>query len=300
MQAPLPRVVALFWIALCLLLPAACTSVRPVDKVGLIAPFEGLYREDGYAALDAVRRAIADCAPPGRAVVPLALDDSADPDRSVRALQKLLLDPAVTVVLGPWTPQAVRAAAPLTAGHAWLTPYPALQATPLPIDTTTLTMLLDAITARLAPSRILMVAPGLSLSPGATDGSDRVRFFVDPTQAAEEVTGNDAILWLGDAAQGATWYAALRARTNAPFVLGTPIGAEIFARHAPHSTSAYWLLWHEFEYTNAPNSSTPQPTGFRQGVTEFAYRSTCAYLAEPLLPAPAWSVDVVAFGNYTP
>ena len=46
---------ALFSIS-ALLAVSSCTSIRPVVKVGLIAPFEGLYRETGYAALDAVRR----------------------------------------------------------------------------------------------------------------------------------------------------------------------------------------------------------------------------------------------------
>ena len=37
---------------------AGCTNVRPTIKIGVLAPFEGLHRRTGYAALDAVRAAM--------------------------------------------------------------------------------------------------------------------------------------------------------------------------------------------------------------------------------------------------
>src|SRR5262245_10088378 len=58
---------------------AGCSSIRPIVKIGLIAPFEGLYRQSGYVALDAMRQAMIDCTPPGVDVLPLALDDNGDP-----------------------------------------------------------------------------------------------------------------------------------------------------------------------------------------------------------------------------
>ena len=51
---------------------AACTDVQPVVKIGLVAPFEGLYRRTGYDALAAMRAAIADQPAPGVNVLPLA------------------------------------------------------------------------------------------------------------------------------------------------------------------------------------------------------------------------------------
>ena len=39
-----------------LILATGCTPVRPVVKIGLIAPFEGLYRDSGYGALAAMRQ----------------------------------------------------------------------------------------------------------------------------------------------------------------------------------------------------------------------------------------------------
>ncbi|MFZ1771520.1 MAG: ABC transporter substrate-binding protein, partial [Caldilinea sp.] len=83
---------------------AACTDVRPLVKIGLIAPFEGLYRRTGYEALAAMRQALADAPTGPVAIIPLALDDSADPTRTVRAAEKLLVDPQVQAVVGPLSP----------------------------------------------------------------------------------------------------------------------------------------------------------------------------------------------------
>src|SRR3954452_7384256 len=87
--------------ALVLLILCGCTSIRPIVKIGLIAPFEGLYRQSGYDALEAMRQAMADCTPAGVDVLPLALDDSGDPAQAQRAAQKMLVDPAVRAVVGP-------------------------------------------------------------------------------------------------------------------------------------------------------------------------------------------------------
>src|SRR3954452_18921273 len=87
--------------ALVLLILCGCTSVRPIVKIGLIAPFEGFYRQSGYDALDAMRQAMAACTPAGVDVLPLALDDSGDPVQSKRAAQKLLVDPTVRAIVGP-------------------------------------------------------------------------------------------------------------------------------------------------------------------------------------------------------
>src|SRR5688500_13064399 len=90
---------AFFLNLLAFLLVTGCTSIRPIIKIGLIAPFEGLYRQSGYTALDAMRQAMAECTPPGMDVLPLALDDSGDPARAQRAAQKLLIDPSVGAIV---------------------------------------------------------------------------------------------------------------------------------------------------------------------------------------------------------
>ncbi len=103
---------------------ASCTAVRPVAKIGLIAPFEGLYRETGYEALDALRAAIEACAPAGVDVLPLALDDSNRPDNARRAAAKLLLDPTTAAVIGPYGyDTTIAASQELSASRVnWLAP----------------------------------------------------------------------------------------------------------------------------------------------------------------------------------
>ena len=63
------------------LLLAGCTDVRPVAKIGLIAPFEGLHRRSGYAALAAMRQAIVETPAGATGIIPLALDDAGDGDQ---------------------------------------------------------------------------------------------------------------------------------------------------------------------------------------------------------------------------
>ena len=100
---------------LALLLPA-CESIRPMEKVGLLAPFEGLYRRTGYAALDALRAALSTAPGDSTDRLPLALDTSRDP---LRTTQKLLADHSVRAVIGPLSladaglAQAALAEAPL-------------------------------------------------------------------------------------------------------------------------------------------------------------------------------------------
>ena len=61
-----------------LLFLTSCTSTRSVTKIGLVAPFEGLYRQTGYAALDAMRGAIGEAEGNAADILPLALDGHAD------------------------------------------------------------------------------------------------------------------------------------------------------------------------------------------------------------------------------
>jgi hypothetical protein len=99
--------------ALCLLLVAACSfpgSVKPTVKIGLSAPFEGLYRDLGYEALYAVRLAVrernADGGVGQRFLVELvALNDFNEADKAVEQARKMAVDPAVLGVLGGFSPE---------------------------------------------------------------------------------------------------------------------------------------------------------------------------------------------------
>ncbi len=88
-------------------LASGCTAVgstRPVVKIGLVAPFEGLHRNLGYEVLYAVKLAIRQHNADGEARGPLvelvALDDTQDPSHAVEQARELILDSDVVGVVG--------------------------------------------------------------------------------------------------------------------------------------------------------------------------------------------------------
>jgi len=82
---------------LTLLLAAGCAAgfrgTPPVVKLGLLAPFEELYRSDGYAVLPAVQLAIsqrnAAGGVAGRQVALVALNDNGRPEEAQRHCTRL-------------------------------------------------------------------------------------------------------------------------------------------------------------------------------------------------------------------
>ncbi len=104
---------------LLLLLLSACTSVDPVIKIGLVAPFEGAERAVGYDVIYSARLAVREINQAGGIggyrVALVALDDSGDPDLARQTAQSLAADPAVVAVLGHWLPETTAVAAPLYA-----------------------------------------------------------------------------------------------------------------------------------------------------------------------------------------
>ena len=92
-------------------------SVPRTIKVGLSAPFEGLYRDLGYEALYAVRLAVqernAAGGVGGRYLVELvALNDFNEPDEAARQAAEMAVDAGILAVLGGWSPATARAAGP--------------------------------------------------------------------------------------------------------------------------------------------------------------------------------------------
>ncbi len=81
-----------------------CASVKPVIKVGLVAPFEGRHRAVGYDAIYSARLAVreinADGGIGGHRVALVALDDRGDPRLARQAAATLAVDPAVVAVAG--------------------------------------------------------------------------------------------------------------------------------------------------------------------------------------------------------
>jgi ABC-type branched-subunit amino acid transport system substrate-binding protein len=85
-----------------------------VVKVGLVAPFEGRYRQIGYDTIYAARLAIRELNESGgidgTMVELVALDDSGDLELARQAAASLVLDPDVVAVVGHWLPQSTEAA----------------------------------------------------------------------------------------------------------------------------------------------------------------------------------------------
>lgn len=95
-------------VLLCLFLLAGCSfpgSVKPTVKIGLSAPFEGLYRDLGYEALYGARLAVRERNAAGgvgqRFLVELvALNDFNKADKAVEQARKMAVDPQILGVLG--------------------------------------------------------------------------------------------------------------------------------------------------------------------------------------------------------
>ncbi|MCD6291075.1 MAG: ABC transporter substrate-binding protein [Anaerolineae bacterium] len=116
------------WTSLAL---AGCTlphSTPPIIKIGMIAPFEGLYRPDGYSVLYAVKLALSERnatgGVAGYGVMLVALNDDGDPSKASMQARKLTIDPDVVGVIGPFSRETAAAAAPAlaAAGLAWISP----------------------------------------------------------------------------------------------------------------------------------------------------------------------------------
>jgi ABC-type branched-subunit amino acid transport system substrate-binding protein len=109
-------------LALLVLLPAAgCRTLPETVKIGLVAPFEGRWRDAGYDAIYAARLAIREVNERGGVagvrVELVALDDGGDARQAVEAAATLAADPQVLVALGHWLPETTAAAAPVYAAQ---------------------------------------------------------------------------------------------------------------------------------------------------------------------------------------
>lgn len=94
-----------------------CTVTKPIIKIGLVAPFEGLYRDVGYDALYAVKLALREWNEAGGVegymVELVALDDSGDPDQAPEQASELISDPLVMGAIGHFDDQTTLAASPV-------------------------------------------------------------------------------------------------------------------------------------------------------------------------------------------
>jgi hypothetical protein len=94
-------------------------STQPTFKIGLVAPFEGRYRQVGYDAIYAARLAVRQANDAGGIggyrVELIAFDDGGEPQAATQQASMLALDPAVMGVVGHFGPKTSSAAAPIYA-----------------------------------------------------------------------------------------------------------------------------------------------------------------------------------------
>ncbi len=212
------------------LLLAACTrNTPPVVKLGLIAPFEELHRDDGYAALHAVRLAVdqrnAAGGVAGYRVALVALNDNARPDDARQQAANLGVDRDVLAVIGPLHSATAAAAGTELAqqGLPWVT-LASLPAQQMPGG-----FALEAAPADVTDrARQALAAGGVTGAVAVTD---------DP---ALDPSGLDGVIWLGDAAGGAQ--AALRLTPPTRLVGGPELGSPVFAgRAGPAADGVRWF-----------------------------------------------------------
>lgn len=282
--------------AYCLLLTAC--AAPPIEPIGVLAPFEGLYRRSGYAALDVVRAEIE--AGAGAGVLPLALDTSRD---AARAMQKLVAMTTGqgngTAVVGPLTPQDGAASAGVLAGVPWYAPW-AVSSRGLedPGSDEWLVALLDAVAAdaRAIGAQSLVAAGWEGERPSlASAGEGGAVAWIDSPLA---VRSGDGVLWLGDAAGGARFVSALRARLpGTPIWLGPWAVDPVLFEHLRAAGFAdwerlYWITWLDQEYpvwAEAHVGASPMLY-----LTQQAARRALASVTDAPLPAQEWYPFVFA------
>lgn len=296
-----------FWLgAALLLLLAACTDVRPVAKIGLIAPFEGLYRRSGYVALDAARAAMTDAPASTTALIPLALDGSADPHR---AAQKLRIDPAVRAVVGPLAPaQAAAAGAALRdAGVAWFVPYAVDPAggfaDPLTSDAwaTGLVAAAGKAAAGQGARRLLLAGdatgwPALAPAAWAEAAGMPVAIIDGMADDIAAIAGDEAIFWLGAPDAAADFVNLLRPhQPDLPVWIGQGGGDPVLTERAKIDRKLYWLAWSNLHYNGWAAQHTPStPAAF------LVYQATQAAIdavrgVAPTMTTP-WQVELFEYG----
>ena len=99
---------------------SGCAGAAPrTIKIGLVAPFDGRYREIGEEIIPAARLAIRQFAAlnkdPAINIELAAYDDAGDPQQAAEQACRLVIDPEVVAVIGHWRSATTQAAAPIYA-----------------------------------------------------------------------------------------------------------------------------------------------------------------------------------------
>jgi hypothetical protein len=304
LATPLSYCPTVLMASICLL--AACVPVRPMIKIGLMAPFEGLYRRTGYEALAAMRLALTETPIAGVDLLPLALDTSIDPQR---AAQKLLADQRVRAVVGPQSPELFAQIAPFidSTGVVWVTPYAIDPASGQFVSPTTdeswaTGLVVAVVHAAQNRGNTRLVLAGWT--PGwpqysVDEWTERTGLPVVITNETNAVQSTDVIFWMGNAADGADYLARLRAvQPTVPFWLGPQGSDPVFAERVATIEFVYWATWLGEDYAQwAVNHTPATPTAYlvyqatRQAIARISKAETGLSPNLPLLAnAQTWVV----------
>ena len=247
----------------------SCNSTRPVVKIGLLAPFEGLHRESGYEALSAMRMALADYPLEHFDALPLALDTSADPAQARRAAAKMLRDETVVAVIGPLQARQVSAVAEVITASDLAWQPPARPASSEAAQTLIVTTISEMSGTNIAVAGLDFGWPQNSAAQWSSKTGKSVTLVNSPTDAAAA----DALLWLGGPAEGAAFLGDLRTQSPAvPFwttaVAGDPVFLSLLLERLDGTPPGpiYWVIalgGSAEQYTNwsAEHADAP-PTAF--------------------------------------
>lgn len=211
------------------LLTGCVASTPPVVKIGLIAPFEELYRDDGYAVLAAVRLAVAERnaagGVAGHQVLLVALNDNGRAEESRSQAANLALDPQVMGVTGLLSRRTALAAGPVLAqqGLPWL-----------PLASLEPEHLAGGFALEAAPADLVNYAASLT-------ASGEITLPVQLAVAGVSLSSSPAAwLWLDDAAAAAQALPDLGAGS---ILLGGPeLGSPVFVgRVGPSAAGVRWF-----------------------------------------------------------
>lgn len=295
------------WLLLLTPLFASCTTVRPVVKIGLLAPFEGINRRTGYAALTAMRLAISETNG-ALAIIPLALDEGTDPETAARAAQKLLLANDVGAIVGPVTPASLAAIASVVPPHAvpWFVPFAPSTSPPTPSIATAdsaaqsqqawLLPLIEAI-ATLEQQRgqkrlVLAGGSGSWLADAARAAEAPLPIL--PSDEVASVAAYDAVFWLGSVTEGAHYLCKLRTlHPTVPFWLGPQGDNPLLAERCPIAGPVALVTWLDDGYVDwAQAHDLPSPLAY------LTYRATVQAIAQingdQSPGVPAWRITYFA------
>jgi branched-chain amino acid transport system substrate-binding protein len=255
-----------------------------------------------------MRAAVADFPYAQAGVLPLALDDSGQPQR---AAQKMLADGRVAAVVGPLSPATAAAVAPILdqGDVSWLAPY-SLAGEQWAGG---LVAAGAALAVQQGAQRLVLAGwtpgwPELDAAAWSKAAGLNVRLLDDPAG----VRSDEAVFWLGSAEGAAAYLAQLRvAQPQAIFILG-PAGEDpVFAervlavpdvrkvsQNLPQPSllqNTYWTAWTDGGYNGwTVRHATNSPNAY------LVYRTTLAALAAasgaPWEPMPSsWTVQVFRY-----